>query len=157
MAGCFILGAASVGLLHREPESIIGILVVLLWFSGLFRPGRTVWQSFLTVGAAVGSVLYAYEAFIADLSTPLVVIGGSILGVLVVTSAAISIRAIVAARRQQESLAPRVRSPLARERTHTSWWVEIVAWIVLVGLPFGAGAWAAEAAFDDQEDAHSVP
>ena len=51
MIGCFILGAATVGLIHGQWGSLIGILAVLLWFTGLVRTGSNVLHQFLTLGA----------------------------------------------------------------------------------------------------------
>ncbi|MDQ3914721.1 MAG: hypothetical protein M3323_05220 [Actinomycetota bacterium] len=154
--GCFILGAATVGLLHGELASVVGIVVVLLWFAGLFRPARTIWLSFLQVGAVAGSILYGYEAFVSDLSTPVLVIGGSILGALVLASAVACARVVIAARRESGA-APVVRSPFRQRRLRGPLWAEVVAWIVLVGLPFGIGVWAAEADFDDRQQQTSTP
>ena len=151
--GCFILGAATVGLLHGRIEAVVGILVVLLWFAGLFRPTRSVWTSFLQVAAALGSVTYGYDAFVSELPAAVLVIAGIVLGALAVFAAVAWIRAIAAARRE-DATPPKVASPLPRR---AGVWTEIVAWVVLVGVPFGLGAWAAEADFGDQEQETPAP
>lgn len=154
--GCFMLGASTVGLLHGQMESLIGVFVVVLWFTGLFRPGRTLWLSFLQIGALAGSLVYAYDAFVSDLSSSALLLAGIVAATLTIAAAVMWGRAIVAARR--EGLPPpRPRRPVRRRRERSDLWVEVAAWVVLVGLPFGAGAWAAEAAFEDREQEDAEP
>ena len=151
--GCFILGAASVGILHGRPEAALGILVVLLWFAGLFRPTRSVWTSYLQVGALAGSVAYAYDAFVSDLPTGVLVAAGIVAGGLAAAALVTWIGNVSDARRADASR-PRARSPVPRRENVL---IEVVAWIVLAGLPFGLGAWAAEADFDERDQESRAP
>ena len=150
--GCFILGAATVGLIHGKWGSLIAILAVVLWFTRLARTGSNILAQFFTIAAISMTVVYAYQEFTREVSDKAVVVVTVVLAVLFVTSAALWGVAIVRSRREESEGVDRRQATLRRGRP-TSWWAEILVWLIVAGIPFALGAAAAEANFNDEEDA----
>lgn len=151
MIGCFILGAATVGLIHGKWGSIIGILAVLLWFSGLVRAGPSVLHQFLKIGAISATAFYAYQEFTQDASQTAVVVVSIILGGLLIASGFLWVRMVVASRREMTADRSNHAPDQIRPRRPVNWWAEIAALLLLAGVPFGIGAAAAQADINDEQ------
>ena len=151
--GCFILGAATVGLLHGKWGSIVGVVAVALWFSGLLRVGPTMLHHFLTLGAVSTTVFFAYQEFTQDGSETAVIVFTVLSGSLLISAGFLWIRAFLAARGEErtgdrEGAPPRRRRPI-------KWWAEVLAFLLLAGLPFALGAAAAQSNFNDERGAEA--
>ena len=155
MIGCFILGAATVGLIHGQWGSLIGIVAVLLWFTGLVRAGSNVLSQFLTIGAVSMTVLYAYQEFAKGVSETVVIVVIAMSISLVIASMVLWIRALAAARRE-EKLADAHETTKPERRRPTKWWAEVLALLIFAGIPFAIGAAAAQSNFNDEREARDL-
>lgn len=153
MIGCFILGAATVGLIHGKWGSIVGILAVLLWFTGLIRAGPSLLHQFLKIGAISATAFYAYQEFTRSASQTAVLVVSIILGSLLIASGVFWIRMFVASRREMSTDPKSDAPPQIHSRRPVNWWAEIAALVLFAGVPFGIGAAAAQADLnDDRQD-----